>query len=134
MTPVASFDSRTNETLGTTQKGGLTDGHDFDSSTDFVTDRRGAELATQQELGLLPFRTARSDPASGYHTCAHWTALEEQGIAGPQLGGLAAFVQGQLSGRVEDEDLLRSSHTPISEPLRKRRDGSQATSVLFDHD
>ena len=85
MTPVASFDSRTNETLRTTE-GGLSDGHDFDSSTDFVADRRGAELATQQELGLLPFRTARSDPASSYHTCAHGTALEGQGIVGTHPG------------------------------------------------
>ena len=77
-TPAASFDSRTNETLRTTREGGLTDGHDFDSSTGFVADRRGAELATQQELGLLPFRTARSDPASDNHTGAHWTALEDR--------------------------------------------------------
>src|SRR5437773_1511839 len=68
--------SRKNETLRTTTEGGLSDGHDFDSSTDFVADRRGAELASQQELGLLPLRTARIDPACGCHTCANWTALE----------------------------------------------------------
>ena len=76
MTHAASFDSRTNETSRTTTEGGLTDGYDFDSSTDSVADRRGAELASQQELGLLPFRTARIDPASDYHSCANWTALE----------------------------------------------------------
>ena len=75
MTRVASFDLRTNETLRTTTEAGVTDGHDFDSPTDSIADRRGAELASQQELGLLPFGTVRIDPASGYHSCACWTAL-----------------------------------------------------------